>query len=233
MTGTTRLIGVLGGTSWPSTILPYRKLNEHAQRRLGEHHSARILLYSIDYQEIKSRYHHGWNHIPHLLEREVRTLLAWQPDCWMLANNTLHKAYDQIAGGLRSDIPFFHAVDLVRRHLAQSGLSRVLLIGTQFTMEDGFFADPIAADGVEVVIPDRKDRLRIQAIQSRLASGEIDPGFSDYFERLLDSHYRSGCQAVVTACTELPLVIMQRPGGITVIDPLELQTAACARFAFC
>lgn len=228
----TKLIGVLGGTSWPSTILPYRKLNEHARRLLGGHYSARILLYSIDYHAIKSRYHDGWEDIPHLLKREVRTLLAWEPDCWMLANNTLHKAYDLIADELESDVPFFHAVDLVSRHLVDGGLSRVLLLGTRFTMENGFFAAPIEAAGIEVVIPALGDREKIQAIQTRLAEGEMHPGFSDYFKQLLDIHSRSGCEAVVTACTELPLVITQSAEGMAIVDPIDLQTAACAAFAF-
>lgn len=226
----TKLIGVLGGTSWPSTMLPYRKLNQHAHHMLGGHHSARILLYSIDYHAIKSRYHDGWDDIPELLKREARTLLSWEPDCWMLANNTLHKAYDLISDDLKSEVPFFHAIDLVCRHLVDAGISRVLLLGTQFTMKDGFFADPLKAAGVQVDIPALPDRQKIQAIQTRLARGEMDPGFSDYFERLLEFHYRSGCEAVVTACTELPLVVMQRPGRMVFIDPLDLQTAACARF---
>ncbi|WP_394438134.1 aspartate/glutamate racemase family protein [Sphingobium naphthae] len=94
---TMKLIGILGGTSWPSTGLPYRMINQEVQRRLGGHHSARILLYSIDYHDIKSRYWDRWAEIPPLLKSEIDQLLSFRPDCWMLANNTLHKAYDAVA----------------------------------------------------------------------------------------------------------------------------------------
>jgi aspartate racemase len=226
-----KLIGVLGGTSWPSTMLPYRLLNEAVQRRLGGHHSARVLLYSIDYHAIKSRYHDGWAEIPSLLEREIETLLSLRPDCWMLANNTLHRAYDMIAPDLASSIPFFHAVSLVRDHLVSMVVGRVLLLGTRFTMEDGFFARPLEAAGIRVDVPSEVDREQVQAIQTRLARGEADENFAPYFADLLARHAATGCEAVVTACTELPLVITQGLTSMRVIDPLVLQCDACVNFA--
>ena len=226
-----KLIGVLGGTSWPSTMLPYRMLNEQVQKRLGGHRSARIVLYSIDYQAIKSRYHDGWNEIPELLKREVDTLLSFGPDCWMLANNTLHKAYDLIAPELGSDIPFFHAVRLTRDHLVRSGYRRVLLLGTQFTMEDGFYAAPLTAAGIEVEVPGLGDRQTLQGIQAQLSRGVVHAGFADSFRALLETYEAAGCQAVVTACTELPLVIDQTLTAMTVVDPLVLQCRACVQFA--
>ena len=226
-----KLIGVLGGTSWPSTMLPYRLLNEDVQARLGGHHSARVLLYSIDYDAIKSRYAGGWEEIPALLKREIETLLSFQPDCWMLANNTLHKAYDRIAPELDPSTPFFHAVRLVRDHLLERGIGRVLLLGTKFTMEDGFYAVPLEAVGIRVDVPDAIQREQVQAIQSRLARGEMDLSFAPAFAELRAGHAAAGCEAVVTACTELPLVITQELTDMAVIDPLVLQCRACVDFA--
>lgn len=226
-----KLIGVLGGTSWPSTGLPYRLLNMDVQQRLGGHHSARIALYSIDYHDIKSRYGEGWAEIPALLRREAEILLSFRPECWMIANNTLHHAYDQIADTLPSTIPFFHAVHLVRDHLVARGLRRVLLLGTLFTMENGFYAAPLEAAGIQVDIPTKEDRQRVQAIQSRLAKGEMDESFASTFRALLARHEAAGCEAVVTACTELPLVINQSLTSMAVIDPLVLQCRACVDFA--
>ncbi|WP_375459262.1 aspartate/glutamate racemase family protein [uncultured Enterovirga sp.] len=225
------MIGVLGGTSWPSTMLPYRMLNEGIQDRFKGHQSARIVLYSIDYHAIKSRYHEGWSDIPELLRQEVETLLSFRPDCWMLANNTLHKAYDLIAPQLASEIPFFHAVRLTRDHLVERRFERVLLLGTQFTMEDGFYAAPMTATGIRVDVPKLSDRQAIQVIQAQLSRGEVRKGFADFFAELLGTHEAAGCQAVVTACTELPLVIDQALTGMTVVDPLVLQCGACVQFA--
>jgi aspartate racemase len=135
-----RLIGVLGGTSWPSTILPYRLLNQEVHRRLGGNHSARIALYSIDYHEIRSGYSGDWGKVPDLLLGEIKTLLSFKPDCWMIANNTLHKVYGQIRHELPADPPMFHAVELVRDDLLARGARKVLLLGTRFTMEDDYYA---------------------------------------------------------------------------------------------
>ncbi|MBC7883240.1 MAG: amino acid racemase [Anaerolineae bacterium] len=225
-----KLIGLLGGTSWPSTTLPYRMLNEEVQRRLGGHHSARIILYSIDYQEIKSRYYDRWAEIPSLLKREIDTLLSFGPDCWMIANNTLHKAYDVIKDDV-SDIPFFHAVTLTRDHLVDQRIRTALLLGTRFTMEDGFFDGPLTSAGIEVVIPEKGERDHIQEMQSRLSRGEMNPSFRSDFAAILGRYEQAGCEAVVTACTEIPLVVDQRSTTMIVVDPLVLQCNACVDFA--
>lgn len=226
-----RLIGILGGTSWPSTMLPYRLLNEEVQRRVGQHHSARVVVYSIDYHAIKSRYHDGWAEIPSILRREIETLISFGPDCWMLANNTLHRAYDAIAQELTYAPPFFHAVELVRAELVGSKLRRVLLLGTKFTMEDGFFARPLLQAGITVDVPNESDRVAIQEIQTRLSRGEIHPDFGTSFQTILAKHESQGCEAVITACTELPLVIHQSMTQMRLIDPLVLQCRACVDFA--
>lgn len=226
-----KLIGMLGGTSWPSTILPYRMLNEEVQRRLGTHHSARIALYSIDYHEIRSCYSGDWNGIPALLTKEIRTLLSFSPDCWMIANNTLHKIYNQIADALPPGPPLFHAIELVRDHIAARGLGKVLLLGTRFTMEDGYYAEPLRAAGIDVAAPHEADRERVQAIQTQLADGVIIDEFRDYFTGLLQRHAAAGCEAVVLGCTELPLAITQDISALEIIDPLALQCRACVDFA--
>lgn len=226
-----RLIGVLGGTSWPSTIPPYRLLNEEVQRRCGTSHSARIVLYSIDYHEIRTGYSGDWSEIPALLLQETRTLLSFRPDCWMIANNTLHKIYDQIADQLPATPPIFHAVALVRDHLAIKGFGKVLLLGTQFTMEDRYFAEPLRATGIQVIVPDAVDRERIGVIQTQLADGEPPEAFADYFVDLIARAATEGCEAVILGCTELPLAVPQAGACLPLIDPLVLQCRACVDYA--
>jgi aspartate racemase len=222
-----RLIGILGGTSWPSTISAYRMLNEAVQRRLTRDHSARIVLYSVDYGEMLG----DWGQADRLLLKELRKLLSFAPDCWMIANNTLHKFYDEIRGELPDAPPMFHAIDLVRGQLMADGVRRVLLLGTRFTMEQGYYAGPLRAAGIEVVIPKEADRAHIEAVQRRLAHGEVDPGFAPYFGDLIGGYADAGCEAVVAACTELPLVITPELSAIALIDPLRLQCEACVDFA--
>jgi len=226
-----KMIGILGGTSWPSTILPYRTLNLEVQRRLGPQHSARIALYSIDYAAIRDHYSGDWSRIPPLLHKEIRTLLSFKPDCWMIANNTLHHVLAEIAHELPATPPLFHAIELVRDHLVARGYRKVLLLGTQFTMEHGYYAEPIQSAGVDVVTPDEADRIKIGDIQSRLADGEMDVSFAPWFTALIAHHAARGCEAVIAGCTELPLVITQGTCAVELVDPLLLQCNACVDFA--
>lgn len=226
-----RLIGVLGGTSWPSTVLPYRLLNQEVERRLGGHHSARIVLYSIDYHAIRSAYTQDPGAVGVLLQHEIENLLGFAPACWMIANNTLHKYYDAIAGRLPADPPMFHAIRLVRDHLLARGIRKVLLLGTQFTMEDGYYAAPLEAAGIVVEVPSPTDREQVQAIQAKLAAGQTDPSFAPWFGALVNRHAAEGCEAVIAGCTELPLVITQDILPIPLVDPLVLQSRACVDFA--
>jgi len=120
-----KTIGLLGGTSWPSTIEYYRILNRLAQEKLGGYHSANLLLYSIDYHEIKSRYHDGWDEIPILLEKEIHKLVKLGPDCILICNNTLHKAFDEIKTDLNLKIPFHHSVGFLTARPPLRGEAKV------------------------------------------------------------------------------------------------------------
>ena len=218
-----KLIGLLGGTSWPSTTLYYERLNRMAGKRLGGFHSARIVLYSLDYEAIKSRYHDGWSEIPPLLERELAILRGMGPDCILLCNNTLHKAYDRIPA-IQPEIPFFHIVDLTVAHAREQGFARLLFLATRFTMEDDFFTGRLREAGLDVIVPNAEERAEVQEIQTQLAAGTADPRQRAYFRNLIACYPQ--CQAVVLACTELPLAIDAASAGKPVIDTIELQCRA-------
>lgn len=224
-----KTIGLLGGMSWPSTIEYYKILNELVHERLGQHHSARILLKSIDYNEIKSHYHHGWDEIPEILQKEIVDFLACMPDCLILCNNTLHKAYDIIERELSLPIPFFHVIELTRRHALERKYDNILLLGTQFTMEDGFFARKLEEKGLIVHIPILEERRQIQHIQSQLSKGILLPEFEAYFTTLLQRYCH--LDAIILACTELPLAINREVCPIPIIDPIHLQCQAAVDYA--
>lgn len=224
-----KCIGLIGGTSWPSTIEYYRVLNELVSKRLGGFHSANLLLKSIDFHTIKSNYQNGWDKIPDLLQYEIENFLLCKPDCLILCNNTLHKAYDLIAekAGLR--IPFFHAIDLTAEFALVNGYKNLLLLATKFTMEDGFYAKKLEARGLNVEIPAASDREHIQLIQNELAKGHMLPEYQSYFKSLIARHEK--VDAVVLACTELPLAIRQEMINLDIIDPIELQCRAAIDYA--
>lgn len=225
-----KTIGLLGGTSWPSTIEYYRILNEMAQRRLGGFHSASLLLRSIDYHDIKSRYYDRWDEIPPLLEKELRDFARLGPDCLVICNNTLHRAYDAIAEGLALSIPVFHIVKATGTAARSMNLRRMLLLGTRFTMENGFYHRGLEQFGVSVETPSLPDRIGIQEIQSQLAKGVTNPAVRDSLAAIVAKHSTS-VDAVVLACTELPLAIGQQDCAMPVLDPTELQCREAFEFA--
>ncbi|MBC7778628.1 MAG: amino acid racemase [Proteobacteria bacterium] len=234
-----KLIGVLGGTSWPSTVIYYRVLNELAQAYLGGHHSARLLVHSIDYHEIRRRYPEAgvpaemFDEIAPLLERELLALAACRPDCIVLGNNTLHKSLDtfseRLARAFPVPIPIFHIVDETAAVALADGRRRVLLLATRFTMEDGFFARRLARHGIEAVVPDAAGRAEVQAIQTPLARGESRPEFRDRLHRLIADH--ADLDAVVLGCTELPLAVDPATCALPVLDTVRIQCERAFRFA--
>jgi len=230
MTEELKTIGLLGGTSWPSTIDYYRTLNELAQEKLGGFHSAKLVLRSIDYHEIKSRYYDRWAEIPDLLEREIKILVALGPDCLVICNNTLHKAFDTIEDRLALQIPVFHIVKATGRAARSRSLRRLLLLGTKFTMEDGFYHRGLEQFGLQVETPCIDDRIQIQRIQSELARGVMTEEFRDFLARVVENHSGS-VDAVVLACTELPLALHQEDCAIPVLNPTELQCREAFEYA--
>lgn len=217
-----RPIGILGGTSWPSTIEYYRTLNELAQHRLGGFHSANLLLRSIDYHPIKRHYHTGWEFIPDLLGTELRELAQYHPCCILIANNTLHRAYDQIEQQLNFTVPVVHIVDAVGARAQALGMRTVLLLATSFTMEDGFYAARLARFGLHTVVPDARDRATVQGFQNRLAQGEpCQAECAPFFSELI-ARYRD-LDAVVLGCTEIPLVVSAQNSVLPVLDSGRIQ----------
>ncbi len=223
-----KTIGLIGGTSWPSTMLYYQKLNELVQKEKGGHHSCPLILYSIDYDAIKSNYHDGWDKIPNLLKKEIERILTLGIDGLILCNNTLHKGFDIIKSELDLKIPFFHIVELTKDHILKNKFQKILLLGTKFTMEDSFFKQPLADAGIVVVTPKEKERDEIQEIQSQLSKGVLKKEFSDYFLTL--SHTYSDCDAIILGCTELPLAFASIKTKQSIINTIELQCEKAAEF---
>jgi len=224
-----KTIGLLGGSSWPSTIEYYKILNKLAQKHYGETHSAKLILFNIDYHEIKQHYNHAWNKIPALLKKELIKLHDLKPDCLLICNNTLHKAYDIIEEELTLDVPLFHMLKITAKTAKDKKLKRLLLLGTKFTMEDDFFKKHLSDMGLHVVVPTLEQRDEIQELQRKLASGIIDNTSKKYFIDLLNKY--EDIDAVVLGCTELPLVINQKDIKQCILNPLELQCQESFEYA--
>lgn len=221
-------LGILGGTSFPSTAMYYTKLNEMYNSRLGGFHSCPIVLHSIDYEAIKSRYYTEWDAVPALLEKELNVLLAYRPDCFLIANNTLHKAYQAIQGTLNVIIPMFNILELTANYISEHRFTSVLLLGTKFTMTDGYFSKVLEGVGAEVVIPTVDEMEKIQQIQTEVSLGKLNNTHTAYFRKLAD-RYRH-LDGIVLACTELPLIFEHIQTDIELIDTMDIQCNAAVDF---
>ncbi len=220
-----KIIGLLGGTSWPSTPQYYTYLNEKVAAALGGHHSARIVLYSINYHPIKSLYGEaeGWEEIPALLGKELKALDDMGPDCILICNNTLHKGYDMLVEQQQAALvgQVIHIAVATAKKAVSMDAKRVLFLGTKFTMEDDFFKDRLTFFGLDVDIPNEDDRIKIQDMQSRISAGEDTSAFNAKFKDMLSRY--TGYDAIILGCTELPLVITEQETDIPLINPIHAQ----------
>lgn len=224
-----KTIGLLGGTGWSSTIGYYKILNEMVHQRLGGYHSAKILLKSIDYHGIMSNYGKDHNKVTQLLQDELSGLIALKPDCLMICCNNLHKYYDIIKDRLPSQIPVMHAVDLVAHYINKQSYKKVLFLATKFTMEDGFFAKKLEQSGINVIIPNPKERIEMQTIHNELMQNIVTEKSRNYFRDLILKHYI--LDAVVLGCTEYPLIVEQANSVLPIIDPVYLQAQSAVDYA--
>ena len=226
-----KTIGLIGGTSWPSTVRYYEVINRLVVERLGGYHSAKLILWNIDYHAIRSLYHHGWESIPELLANEINEFVnRCHPHNLILCNNTLHRAFDRAQTSLALDIPFFHGPRLVAQVARKEQRHRVLLLGTPFIMEDDYYASILAQEGVKTVIPDRSERESLGDAQRNLACGSPPLQHAPFFSKLL-RRYEDHVDAVVLGCTELPLAISQEHTRLPLLDPILLQCKAVVEHA--
>ena len=218
-----KTIGLLGGTSWPSIPLYYTYLNQRVSEMLGGFHSAKIILYSIDYHPIKSLYPDGWEDIPELLGQELKALDEMGPDCILICNNTLHKGYDILVENQEIALmgQIIHIVVATAKKAVDMGVKRVLLLGTKFTMEDGFFVDRLKFFGLDVEIPSEEDRDAIQAMQTEISAGRIQDDFKTRFKDILSRYDHN--EAVILGCTELPMVVSERETDMQIISSIHAQ----------
>ena len=218
-----KLIGLLGGTSWPSTPLYYEYLNQKVAEKLGGHNSARIVLYSINYDPIKSLYPDGWDKIPDILGKELKTLDDMGPDCILICNNTLHKGYDILVEQQKAPLmgQVIHIVVATAKKAMAMEANRVLLLGTKFTMEDGFFKDRLRFFGLDVDVPSEEDRIEIQEMQTKISAGQMEDSFHDRFKTMLSRY--ADYDALILGCTELPLVITENETNVPIINPIHAQ----------
>lgn len=229
-----RTIGLIGGMSWESTQTYYRLINQGVKAQLGGLHSARLVLYSVDFAEIEALQRRGdWAATAQILGAAAHSLEAAGADFLVLCTNTMHKVAPQIEQA--ATIPLLHIADATARELHRQGVSRVGLLGTRFTMEQAFYRERLDAQGIQTLIPDDTQRERVHdIIFEELCRGEIRADSKAAYLEIVDSLAGQGAQGVVLGCTEIGLLIQDDDTDVPLFDTTEIhaEQAVAAALAF-
>ena len=206
-----KTIGIIGGMSWESTATYYRLLNEGVKEALGGLHSARILLYSFDFDDIeKLQAADDWDESAARLSDAAKGLQQGGADLLIIATNTMHRVADEVAAAI--DIPLLHIADASGRRLAADGIKKAGLLGTRFTMEQDFYRKRLADNfGIELLIPPDEERGTVhKMIYEELCRGIISDDSRQQCLQIIEALAEAGAEAMVLGCTELPLLVQPR-----------------------
>ena len=226
-----KTIGLLGGMSWESTIPYYRIINEEVKNRLGGLHSAKIVLYSVEFDEIEKCQSSGdWEKSGRILGRAAQGLEAAGADFILICTNTMHKVAPQIASMIK--IPVIHIADATADALEQCGIRRVGLLGTRYTMTQDFYKKRLAERGFEVLIPGEADIETVNSvIFEELCRGVIREGSREKFKEIIEKLKDDGAEAVILGCTEIGLLIRQSDVSVPVFDTTVIHAKRAAQLA--
>jgi aspartate racemase len=227
-----KVIGLIGGMSWESTALYYGQINEAIKERLGGLHSAKIILYSVDFHEVERLQHSGdWLAAGLLLADAARALEGAGADFLVLCTNTMHKVAPAIEAAVR--IPLFHIADPTAGEIKKGGFSTVGLLGTRFTMEEEFYRDRLCErHGLQVLVPKHRDREIIhRVIYEELCLGKIVDESRSEYRRIIADLVGQGVQAIILGCTEISLLVGQQDSAVPLFDTTSIHARKAAERA--
>jgi aspartate racemase len=227
-----RTIGLIGGMSWESTVPYYQHLNRLTAQRLGPLHSARLVLYSVDFDDIESLQRTAqWDAAGELLANAARAVESAGADFLLLCTNTMHKVAAAVETAV--DIPLLHIVDATGSAIRALGLRRVGLLATRYTMEDPFYRDWLAERfGIETIVPEEAERARVhQIIYEELCRGRVLDSSREECLRIVASLAARGAQGTILGCTEIGMLISQGDTAIPLFDTAFLHAQAAVNRA--
>lgn len=202
-----KTIGLIGGMSAESTVTYYKVINSVVNQKLGGFHSAKCLLYSVDFDEIERCQMSGeWEKSGEILADAARRLQKGGADFLVLCTNTMHKVAHAIQSAV--NIPFLHIAEATARRVKDAGIGRVCLLGTAFTMEEGFYKDVLARNGIDVIVPDADDRKTVNdVIYGELCHGVIKDESRAKFVGIINKAAALGARGAILGCTEIGLLV--------------------------
>ncbi|MEO6856891.1 MAG: aspartate/glutamate racemase family protein [Rhodoferax sp.] len=227
-----KTIGLIGGMSWESTIPYYRQINETVKQRLGGLHSAKVILFSVDFFEIERLQHAGdWDAAGAVMAEAARALARAGADCVVLCTNTMHKVAAAIESAV--SIPLLHIADPTATAIQAAGFSTVGLLGTRFTMEQDFYRARLETrHGLTVRVPDAPDRDTVhRTIYDELCQGQILPASRAAYRAIMAQLVAQGAQAIILGCTEISLLVDATDATVPLFDTTAIHAISAAEWA--
>ena len=227
-----KTIGLLGGMSWESTAGYYRAINEGVKKSLGGLHSAKIVLYSVDFEPIEQLQHKGdWEGTAKILSDAALKIQAAGADFLLICTNTMHKVAPNIEKAIR--IPILHIADATAEVLVGKGIKTVGLLGTAFTMEQDFYKGRLMQKyGLEVLVPNEPDRKIVHdVIYQELCLGQIIEKSKKEYLRIIESLANQGAEVVILGCTEIGLLVNQSDTDIELCDTTLIHAEKAVEYA--
>lgn len=221
-----KTIGLIGGMSWESTVGYYREINEGVKQKLGGLHSAKIVLYSVDFEPIEKLQHSGnWDSTASILADAARSVEAGGAEFLLICTNTMHKVANQIERAV--SIPLLHIADATAEVLIHNGVKKIGLLGTVYTMEQEFYKGRLSEKhGIEVIIPDAPDRKFVNdIIYQELCLGHIEQASKQEYIRIVDKLIEMGSEGVILGCTEIGMLIGQNDTDTPLYDTTKIHAA--------
>ena len=213
-----KTIGLIGGMSWESTVTYYQVINETIKKELGGLHSAKIILYSVDFAEIEECQSKGeWERSAEILGEAAQALETAGADFILICTNTMHKVLPQIQRQV--NIPFLHIAGAAAEQIKRQEINKVLLLGTKYTMQQDFYKEKLIAEGIEVFIPDEMEMDFVNmVIFEELCLGQIREESRQYVMEIIERYVGDGIGGVVLGCTEIGLLIEPEMVSVPVFD---------------
>jgi aspartate racemase len=227
-----KTIGLIGGMSWESSIEYYRIINEQTKARLGGLHSAKSVMVSVDFAEIETLQREGrWDEAAQILVKAAQDVERGGADLAVLCTNTMHKLADEIQAHIH--IPLLHIADATAEKIKASGLKRIGLLGTRFTMEQDFYKGRlIEKHGLDVLTPDDMEREMVHCvIYDELCLGVIKDDSREAYKRIMAKLVERGAEGIILGCTEIELLVRAQDCSAPLFPTTHIHAEAAVAFA--
>lgn len=227
-----KTIGLIGGMSWESTVSYYQAINQGVKLELGGLHSAKVCLYSVDFDEIeKLQRQNRWHDSAILLAKAAQAVEAGGADFMLICTNTMHKVADEVQAAI--SIPLVHIADATAQKLITDGIKRVGLLGTKFTMQEDFYKNRLTERfGIEVLVPTSTAQDMIHdVIYNQLCLGVINHQSRQDFITVINHLYQQGAEAVILGCTEIALLVEPQHTDVPLYDTTQIHAAKAVALA--